>query len=86
MSYVREYIGIKKVIWLGLGLYKDVDTNGHVDNILAFIAPAEVVLAWTDDVNDPQYDISQDAFLRLSAATDALGRKFKIHKLHIVNY
>src|SRR5690242_13452007 len=83
--FFREYLGVKKIVWLGLGLYKDVDTNGHVDNILSYVSPGVVVLAWTDDTSDPQYPISVDAYNRLSAATDAMGRKFTIHKMHIVS-
>lgn len=43
---------LKKVIWLPYGIYQD-ETNEHVDNVAAFVGPAELVLAWTDDENDP---------------------------------
>ena len=39
--------------------------------------------SWCDDENDPQYPISQAAYKALSEATDAKGRKLKIHKVHI---
>ena len=32
----------------------DEDTDGHVDNFACFVAPAKVLLAWTDDESDPQ--------------------------------
>lgn len=32
----------------------DEDTNGHVDNMCCFKGPAEVILHWTDDEQDPQ--------------------------------
>ena len=51
---LREYLGAKKIIWLPNGIYQD-ETNEHVDNVCAFLRPGEVVLAWTDDKNDPQY-------------------------------
>ena len=41
-----------------------------------------VVLTWTDDRSDPQYEISRDAYERLMQARDARGRRFKVHKLH----
>ena len=50
-----DYLGVSKVIWLPRGIYND-ETNEHVDNVCAFTAPGEVVLAWTDDEDDPQYD------------------------------
>lgn len=31
----------------------------HIDNICAFVEPAKLVLAWTDDESDPQYTMSK---------------------------
>ena len=78
---LKSYLNVKKIIWLKNGVYND-ETNGHVDNICCFIRPGVVALTWTDDKTDPQYAISQDAYERLSQATDAHGRKLEIHKLH----
>ena len=58
------------------------ETDGHVDNLCCFVKPGEVLLHWTDDKTDPQYEISCDAFDRLSGSVDAKGRKIKIHKIH----
>lgn len=77
-----EYLGGEKVIWLPRGIYND-ETNEHVDNVCAFIRPAEVVLAWTDDVNDPQYELSAACLEVLEHSTDARGRKLTVHKLPI---
>ena len=79
---LKEYLGAEKVIWLPNGIYND-ETDGHVDNICAFIRPGEVVLAWTDDENDPQYALSKEDLDVLEAETDAKGRKIKVHKLPI---
>ena len=49
---LKQYLGAEKVIWLPRGIYQD-ETNEHVDNVCAFVRPGEVVLAWTDDRNDP---------------------------------
>lgn len=77
---LKAYLSAEKVIWLPHGIYGD-ETNGHVDNICAFVAPAEVVLSWTDDEKDPQYARSLADFLVLSEARDAKGRPFRITKL-----
>ncbi|MBQ9518847.1 MAG: agmatine deiminase [Firmicutes bacterium] len=77
-----EYLGAEKVIWLPRGIYND-ETNEHVDNICAFIAPAEVVLAWTNDESDPQYPLSKACLDSLLNETDAKGRKIAVHKLPI---
>jgi agmatine deiminase len=77
---LHEYLGVTSVIWLGKGVVDD-ETNGHVDNLCSFVRPGEVALTWTEDKKDPQYEISQDAYERLTGARDAKGRKLKIHKL-----
>ena len=51
---LKTYLGVEKVLWIPRGIYND-ETNEHVDNVCAFIRPGEVVLAWTEDENDPQY-------------------------------
>lgn len=77
---LKEYLNLEKIIWIPYGIYND-ETNGHVDNIIHYIAPGQVILAWTDDKDDPQYDICQKAYEVLRAETDAKGRKLNIHKL-----
>jgi agmatine deiminase len=47
------------------------------------VRPGEVVLAWTDDENDPQYAYSLASLQALEKAVDAKGRKLVIHKLPI---
>ena len=76
-----EYLGAEKVLWIPRGIYND-ETNGHVDNMCQFVKPGEVVLAWTDDENDPQYERSVEAYNYLSSETDAKGRKLVIHKMY----
>ncbi|MCA5012497.1 MULTISPECIES: agmatine deiminase [unclassified Enterococcus] len=79
---LKEYLSLEKIIWLKRGIYLD-ETNGHVDNIINIVKPGEVVLAWTDDENDPQYDISKECLEILENETDAKGRKLVVHKLHV---
>ena len=77
-----EYLGAEKVLWLPRGIYND-ETNEHVDNVCAFVRPAEVVLAWTDNENDPQYPLSKACLDYLESETDAKGRKLKVYRLPI---
>ena len=77
---LKRYFSVEVIVWLGKGVYRD-ETDGHVDNLCAFTRPGEMVLTWTHDRRDPQYEISRDAYERLMAARDARGRRFKVHKL-----
>ncbi|KAL4185589.1 hypothetical protein AMTRI_Chr10g6740 [Amborella trichopoda] len=80
---LKAYLGVRKVIWLPRGLYGDDDTNGHVDNMCCFVKPGVVVLAWTDDVRDPQYSRSVEAYTILTSSTDGCGRSLEVIKLHV---
>jgi agmatine deiminase len=78
--YLREYLGVETVIWLGQGVIDD-ETSGHVDNLACFVKPGAVALTWTDNRRDPQFAVSHDACARLAAARDARGRRLRVIKL-----
>lgn len=77
---LKAYLNVTKVLWLPCGIYRD-ETNEHVDNICAFTAPGEVVLAWTQDETDVQYAMSRACLDYLEQALDARGRRIRVHKL-----
>ncbi|WP_411335851.1 agmatine deiminase [Ruminococcus gauvreauii] len=79
---LRVWLGAEKIIWLPHGIWQD-ETNEHVDNVCAFVRPAEVVLAWTDDKSDPQYHYSMSSLEVLERETDAKGRPFLVHHLPV---
>ena len=82
---LKASLGAEKVLWLPRGICND-ETDEHVDNMCAFVAPAHVVLAWTDNENDPQYELSKAALDYLSGEKDAKGRNIKITKLPIPDH
>ena len=75
-----EYLGCEKVIWIKDGIDPN-ETNGHIDDVACFVAPGEVACIWTEDESHPFYREAREAYKTLSEATDAKGRKLKIHKL-----
>lgn len=78
---LKEYCNVEKVIWLKRGVYFD-ETNGHIDNILTFVKPGVVLLTWSEDQTDLQYEISKECYRILKNTTDAKGRKLEIHKIN----
>ena len=80
-ALLKTYLNVHKVVWLDKGVVMD-ETDGHVDNLCCFVKPGEVLLTWTDDPDDPQYEISRQALAMLSAETDARGRPLIVHKIH----
>lgn len=79
---LKDYLGAEKVIWLPRGIYND-ETNEHVDNVCAFLKPGHVVLAWTDNQEDPQYEMSMACLQVLEQERDAKGRPIRVHKLPV---
>ncbi|EOI00727.1 agmatine deiminase [Enterococcus moraviensis ATCC BAA-383] len=77
---LKSYCNVEKIIWLKQGFFLD-ETNGDIDNMLNIVRPGEIVLTWTEDTEDPQYEISKAAYEQLINETDAKGRKLTIHKM-----
>ena len=75
-ALLKAYLGVTKVLWVPRGVYRD-ETTGHVDNLLHYCAPGLVVLLWTEDRDDPQYERSEEALAYLSSVTDARVRRWK---------
>jgi agmatine deiminase len=79
-ALLRDHLGVDVIVWLPFGVYLD-ETNGHVDNFCRFVAPGKVMLTWTDDQADPQYERSAAALTILEKTVDAQGRALEVVKL-----
>lgn len=75
-----EYLNCEKVLWIKDGIDPE-ETNGHIDDVACFVRPGEVACIYTEDPEHPFYKEAQAAYRTLSEATDARGRKLKVHKL-----
>ncbi|NLL80102.1 MAG: agmatine deiminase [Clostridiales bacterium] len=79
---LHDYLGFEKVIWLKSGVdNEEGETDGHVDDVCAFLAPGEVVTCYTEDRENPYYEVFRDCYETLSHAVDAKGRGLTVHKL-----
>lgn len=81
-AVLRDSLNIDTIIWLPRGMCHD-ETDGHIDEVAAFVRPGVVVMSWTDNMLDPQYEVLNEAYEHLSRAADAQGRRLEIHKLHL---
>ena len=66
-QHLIDELGLERVVWLGLGLVEDRDTDGHVDLIAAFTKPGEVLLQTVPERN-PNYDNCRENVARLQDA------------------
>jgi agmatine deiminase len=65
---LRETLGVETIVWLGRGLVEDDDTDGHVDNICAFVEPGRVLLQAVESEDDPNFANCRENAERLRAA------------------
>lgn len=77
---LKNYLNVSKVIWLPHGIYLD-ETNEHVDNIVCFVKPGTVMIAYPENQEDAQYPLSKASYDVLVKEKDAQGRKFEIIKM-----
>ncbi len=53
-QYLRDYLGVSKILWLGDGIEGD-DTDGHVDDLTRFVSRTTVVTVVEEDEDDPNF-------------------------------
>ena len=75
---LRDFLGVETIVWLGLGHSTDRDTDGHIDGIAPYVAPAKVALLMPDDPKDPDHEPGRDNRDRLGRARDAKGREIEV--------
>jgi agmatine deiminase len=70
---LRSYLGATDVVWLGLGLHEDRDTDGHVD-LIAVFDDVGALLLQSRPPGDPDHEAMADNRERAVAASlDVVG-------------
>lgn len=77
---LRDWIGVKQVLWLGDGIEGD-DTDGHVDDITRFVSSDTVVTVVEEDEDDPNFEPLQVNYERLHGMALADGTPLRVIKL-----
>jgi len=76
-GHLRDHLGVQRIVWLGEG-YEEDETDGHVDEIAAFVRPGLVLTLTTEDRTDPNYPVFQDNLRRLSLARDVADKPLQV--------
>ncbi len=63
----KNYLGIKKTIWLGKGVAGD-DTHGHIDGVCRFVGEKKVVLCGPREGGESYRDTFEDNVARIKKA------------------
>ena len=77
---LHDYLGVRKVLWLGGGIAGD-DTHGHVDDLARFVDPRTVVVASEEDPTDPNYDPLRENRERLARMSDQDAAPLRVVEL-----
>ena len=75
--YLRDFLGVTHVLWLGDGIVGD-DTDGHVDDLTRFVNPTTVVTVVEEDPADENHAPLRENFERLRTMTDQAGRPLRV--------
>jgi agmatine deiminase len=79
-QYLRDYLGVMNILWLGDGIVGD-DTDGHVDDLTRFVNPTTVVTVLEHDPSDANYHVLQENLRRLQILRDQDGHRLRVVEL-----
>jgi agmatine deiminase len=65
---LRAWLGVDEIVWLRDGIVEDEETDGHVDNVVAFCAPGRALLQGCSDPDNPNHAVATANRVRLEAA------------------
>ena len=82
----RRTLGVDTFVWLPWGLIEDTHTDGHVDNVCAFVRPGVVITQSCDDSQNPNADRMAANLEVLSAVTDAAGARLEVIEVPQMSY
>jgi len=81
---LKRFFKVDKIIWLRGDYGSSDSTDVHVDALVRFVRPAEVVLDWPHP-KGYSCNCSEQALEVLKASTDAKGRPFKVTVIQQAN-
>jgi agmatine deiminase len=79
-GYLRDYYGVRHILWLGDGIAGD-DTDGHIDDMTRFCDAQTIVTAVEPDPTDENHAPLRENLERLRGMRDQDGRPFRILEL-----
>lgn len=79
-KYLKEYLGVKNIIWLKNGIVGD-DTDGHIDDIARFVNPTTVLCSYEENKEDENYPVLKENYEILKKLKDQDGKRLNVIKL-----
>lgn len=79
-TILKQGLELIDIVWLDNGLYSD-ETKGHADEIVAFKNNKEILLAWTDDSTNPNFNICRKNYHKILDFYRNKNMEIIIHKI-----
>lgn len=76
---LRDRLGVERIVWLGLGLTEDRDTDGHVDMICSLTGPGRALIQTVPESN-PNFERCETNRARLQ------GAGFEVTPVPVLSY
>lgn len=77
---LKDYLGIKQVLWVGEGIVGD-DTDGHIDDITRFFKTDGIITCVESNRRDPNHKLLAENLERLRGFRTPAGKKFDLVEL-----
>jgi agmatine deiminase len=84
-QYLRDYLGVEQILWLGEGIVGD-DTDGHIDDLTRFVDETTLVTIVEDDTTDENHALLAENSKRLAAMRQPNGQPWRIVNLPTPGY
>ena len=78
---LHDYLGIERTLWLDHGVLRGDDTDGHVDMLARFCAPAVIAYLQCTNADDEHYDALAAMELQLHDFISHDGNPYTLHPL-----
>jgi agmatine deiminase len=85
-TVLRTELGSTVIQWLPYGLADDDDTDGHVDNVAAFVKPGTVLLQGCNDPEAPDHARLVANRRWVQGATDASGDAIEVVEVPVLPF
>jgi agmatine deiminase len=80
--YLKEFLGMERIIWLGDGLAGD-DTDGHIDDLTRFLNPGTLMTMVCEDPGDVNYRALNENLEQLRDLRRHDGSLYDIIPVHL---
>lgn len=77
---LRQYFGVRNILWLYDGIAGD-DTTGHIDDLTRFVNRSTVVTVTEPNPSDTNHAVLQENLQRLRSMTDETGTPLTVLEL-----